>query len=99
MQYNQKTDGQVGGKRALGLAASSSVSVLELTTDIRFTTLPLTNSLGEPIVCCKILQSNNKEIPSNWITGYDIMAPEIPVEDGESAVTYFRVNSDGIGKK
>ena len=69
---NMKTDGRVGGKKYIAEAGSGKANLAAACTDIRFTVLPITNSLGRAVLCVVIFQSEQKNIPASWITGIDI---------------------------
>jgi hypothetical protein len=71
-------------------------NITAATTDIRFTILPVSNALGQPVLCVVIFQTEQPNIPCNWISRIDLFAP---VTDDADSMTWLRNNSGGPGKQ
>ena len=90
---NMKNDGQVGGRRVIS-ARGVKCEITGANTDIRFTLLPVSNSLGQPVICVLIYQSKDGILPDNMMTGIDIHVTPEPADDDDE----FVVKNSGPGK-
>ena len=69
-------------------------NITAATTDICFTMMPVSNALGQPVLCVVISRVETPSIPSNWVTGIDIVVTAIHDADAEE---YLKKNS-GVNK-
>ena len=90
---NMKKDGQAGGRRFIS-ARGCKCSIAGANTDMRFAVLPVSNSLGDPVLCVLICQSKDGILPDNMMTGTDLhVTPQGATEDDD----FIALNS-GPGK-
>ena len=93
---NQKKDGQIGRSHYI-TEKGRRVELQAITSDVRWTVLPIHNARGEAVCCVIMFQSDAKNIPFNWTTGID---PTMDVDPGmlnTESETWIRDNF-GPGK-
>jgi hypothetical protein len=91
---SQKKDGHEGGRKyVVGLGQVPKMSCV--TTDHRFTLLPITSASGLPVMCIVIFQGKNENVPASWQSGINISIR--PVRDDAGNIKQDESNF-GAGK-
>jgi len=93
---NMKKDGQQGGKRYIG-EKGMRCTLPGITTDLKFTLLPICDSLGNPALCVVIFASEKEKIPVTWTAGVDLMV-DMPGNAAEANDNTFTAENTGAGK-
>jgi hypothetical protein len=89
---SQQKDGHEGGRKYLcGKDQVPKTSCV--TSDHRFTLLPITTASGEPVVCVVIFQGSSKDVPGSWASGIDIQLEPTRGENGK-----IRTDESNFGK-
>ena len=82
---SQKKDGhEAGTKFVVGKGQVPRTSCV--TTDHRFTLLPITAANGEPVICVIIFQGKSSEVPASWASGIDILLEPTRGADGKISI-------------
>ena len=81
---SQKKDGHAAGTKyvvAVGQVPKTSC----VTTDHRFTLLPITSGSAGPVLCVAIFQGKGSQVPAIWTSGIDITITPVRDSDGNIA--------------
>jgi hypothetical protein len=89
-----KTDGQVAGNTYIG-DIGGSVNITAATYDVNFTVLPMSNGVGQPVLCILVFQTDKTAVQAKWSTGIDSM---VPIADYTADDVAFLRNNSGPGK-
>jgi hypothetical protein len=89
---SQKKDGHEAGTKYI-CASGQVPKTACVTTDHRFTLLPITTASGEAVVSVVIFQGKSSEVPGNWADGIDVRVEPLRGENGK-----IRTDGSNFGK-
>jgi hypothetical protein len=85
---SQKKDGHGAGTKYVVGHGHTPKKMPYVTTNHRFTLLPITSASGKPVICVIIYQSKLTKIILHWASGIDTQVEPVRGSDG-------RLNIDG----